>query len=134
MINSSNSRVHKPTKKRSSAGRPNIEIDQFTTRVIQRTIFCTKKKTCSIFTKKGKERLQARLEEYMTDFPKMSLSKLHQIVNSIGFKLKKLSMKPVGLLMKSIRIATSTHAYLRRAQRLRKSGYEIFYTNETWCG
>lgn len=68
-----------------------------------------------------------KLDKYMADFPKMSLSKTCQIVTAIGFNFFFINKKPV--LMESVRIAASRHKYLRRVQ----SGYELFYTDKTWC-
>ena len=67
----------------------------------------------------------------MADFPSMCLENLRHIVHSIGFRFKKLNKKPV--LMESISVAASRHAFLRRIRRLREEGYKIFYTDETWC-
>lgn len=115
-------------KNDTSTGRPKIDIDQFTIGVIRRTIY-------NFFIEKTFptiEKLKSKLEDIIPDLPSMSQTKLRQIVNSIGFRFKKLNRKPV--LMESVRIAASRHAYLRRIRRLRENGYEIFYTDETWCG
>lgn len=105
-----------------------MEIDPFTLGVIRRYMydFFLAKVYPSI------EKLKEKLDQFMPDFPQMSKTSLRKIVHSIGFRFKKLNKKPI--LMESVTIAATRHAYLKKIKTLRDQGYEIFYTDETWCG
>ena len=118
-----------PAKKaRVSSGRPKIKLNQFTVGVIRRSIhgFFIDKMFPTI------DVLRKKLEDSIPDFPAMTTRTLRNIVNSIGFRFKKLNKKPV--LMESVSIAASRNEFLRKIRSLRSEGYTFFYTDETWCG
>jgi hypothetical protein len=35
--------------------------------------------------------------------------------------------------MESVTVSASRHFYLRKIKQLRSEGYNVFYTDETWC-
>jgi len=118
-----------PSKKKCiRSGRPKIKLDDFTLGLIRRSIH-------SFYINKmypTMKELHTKLIESMPEFPQLSTRTLTTIVNGLGFSFQKLSKKPV--LMESVTVAASRHAYLRKVRDLRSKGYKIFYTDETWCG
>ncbi|XP_043468229.1 uncharacterized protein LOC122502310 [Leptopilina heterotoma] len=66
------------------------------------------------------------------DLPHFKLSTLRNWMKNLNFSYVKLKRKPVW--MESSAIAAQRDNFLRNIKFYRDNGYNIFYTDETWCG
>ncbi|KAF4531050.1 hypothetical protein B566_EDAN017391 [Ephemera danica] len=117
-----------PPPPRTSTGRTRIFLDEFLKGVIRRKVhsFYIRKLHPTITD------IHRELKADVEDFPDMSDSTLLRNLQNMGFRFKKFNTKSV--CFESPKISDQRQKYLRTIRTLRRQGYKIYYTDETWAG
>jgi hypothetical protein len=118
----------KPPAPRVSSGRPPIALDDFFHGALRRKVhsFYLRKEFPCVMD------IHREMKHDHEDFPEMSDSTLRRILKKIGFSFGKFNSKSV--CFESPRITEQRQRFLKLTCKLRKSGYKIYYTDETWAG
>ncbi|CAD6216031.1 GSCOCG00011240001-RA-CDS, partial [Cotesia congregata] len=77
------------------------------------------------------EMVHKKLQE-CEHIPDFKLTTLKTWCKKLNFSYKKFNKKPVW--MESVSVAAQRDTYLRQIAHYRENGYNIFYTDESWCG
>jgi transposase len=110
------------------SGRPKLQCDEFLQGVIRRTIlnFYLQRRFPTI------KEVHQKLKEDINDLPEFSDMTLYRWVKQLNFSYKKLNNKPI--LMEQNAVAAKRAEFLYDIKRYRENFWQIFYTDETWCG
>ncbi|XP_031340996.1 uncharacterized protein LOC116169109 [Photinus pyralis] len=76
--------------------------------------------------------LYQRLKDECPDFPQVCSTTVKKWVKDINFIYRKLENRPI--LMEVNAIAAKRAEYLYAIKRYRETGWNLFFTDETWCG
>ncbi|CAG5096696.1 Protein of unknown function [Cotesia congregata] len=108
------------------SGRPAIPFDIFLQGMIRQTIhgFYAEKMYPSL------EMVHKKLQE-CEHIPDFKLTTLKTWCKKLNFSYKKFNKKPVW--MENVSVAAQRDTYLRQIAHYRENGYNIFYTDESWC-
>jgi hypothetical protein len=106
-----------------------IVLDEFFQGVVRRTVH-------SFYIEKDyptvEKVLQKVRENCGGDFPDICLSTFRKIMRKLGFHYRPFNKK--SIFMESPQVVNDRCVFLRAVRGLRRSGWNIFYTDETWCG